>query len=146
MYKSRILILLVALFVSIYVNATSNGICGDGLTFRIENGTLTISKTAEGTGIMQNYSGLTSQTQTTPENPSPWWNERLQFTKVIVESGVKSIGEFAFYGCSWINSVQISEGVESVRAYAFYGCVFLTSINLPNSVLEIESGAFSRCI
>ena len=50
MYKSRILILLVALFVSIYVNATSNGICGDGLTFRIENGTLTISKTAEGTG------------------------------------------------------------------------------------------------
>lgn len=62
-----------------------------------------------------------------------------------VEYSIKSIGDYAFYGCSALTSVTISEGVTSIGSCAFYGCTSLESVNIPSSVASIGSRAFEMC-
>ena len=61
------------------------------------------------------------------------------------ELRVTSIGEYAFFACSGLTSVDIPDGVTTIGEYAFYACSGLTSVNIPNSVTEISSWAFSSC-
>ena len=58
---------------------------------------------------------------------------------------VTSIGDWAFYWCSGLTSVDIPNSVTSIGDYAFYWCYGLTSIDLPNSVTSIGEGAFWNC-
>ncbi|GHT22357.1 hypothetical protein AGMMS4957_12450 [Bacteroidia bacterium] len=77
-----------------------------------------------------------------------------------IPTGVTSIGETAFGGCSGLTSVTIPNSVTSIGgiAYditpesvtvsgsgAFAECSGLTSITIPNSVTSIGNGAFVRC-
>ena len=55
---------------------------------------------------------------------------------------VTSIGQYAFYGCSGLTSINIPNGVTSIEKYAFYYCSGLTSINIPNGVTSIGGMAF----
>ena len=65
-------------------------------------------------------------------------------TGISIPSGVTRIGEYAFSGCKFTN-VIIPDGVESIGAAAFHGCDKLTSVILPNSVLSIGDNAFAYC-
>lgn len=58
---------------------------------------------------------------------------------------VTRIGYNAFYGCSYLTSVDIPEGVTSLGSSCFSGCTLLEDIELPNSLVDIESYAFSNC-
>ena len=58
---------------------------------------------------------------------------------------VTSIGERAFYDCTWLTSVVIGNSVTSIGDYAFGGCTRLTSITIPNSVTSIGNNAFNGC-
>ncbi len=58
---------------------------------------------------------------------------------------VKSIGNFAFYGCSGLTSVIIPNGVTSIGGSSFYGCIGLTSVTIPESVTSIGKYAFYGC-
>ena len=62
-----------------------------------------------------------------------------------VPYSVISIGDYAFYGCSGLTSVNIPNSVTSVGNDAFYGCSGLTSVMIPNSVTSIENSAFYDC-
>ncbi|MBR2876365.1 MAG: leucine-rich repeat domain-containing protein, partial [Clostridia bacterium] len=55
---------------------------------------------------------------------------------------VTSIGDSAFYGCSWLTSVTIPDSVKSVGDYAFYDCTSLGSITIPDSATSIGEEAF----
>ena len=55
------------------------------------------------------------------------------------------IGEFAFYGCSGLTSLNLPVGITSIGNYAFSGCSGLTSLNLPAGITEIGQGAFQYC-
>ena len=59
---------------------------------------------------------------------------------------VTTIGEWAFYNCSDLTSIDIPNPVTSIGSYAFYGCSGLTSITIPNSVTNIGNYAFFYCI
>ncbi len=64
---------------------------------------------------------------------------------VTIGNGVTSIGDYAFYGCSSLPSVTIGNGVTSIGEWAFRGCSLLTSIIIPDSVTSIGYGAFYNC-
>ena len=58
---------------------------------------------------------------------------------------VTSIGESAFYECSYLTSVTIPNSVTSIGDWAFAGCSGLTEVTIPDSVTTIEDDAFDRC-
>ena len=63
----------------------------------------------------------------------------------IIPNSVTSIGNYAFYGCKGLTSVEIPNSVTSIGDRAFQGCSGLTSIEIPNSVTRIEWYAFEGC-
>ena len=105
----------------------------DNLTWTLyADGTLNIS----GTGAMKDYDYY--------DNPSPVYNN-WNVKKVVIEDGVTSIGNVAFFCCGSLTSITIPDSVTSIGAYAFYGCRSLTSITIPDSVTSIEEAMFFDC-
>ena len=47
-----------------------------------------------------------------------------------ISHSVTSIGEEAFYKCSWLTSVTIPNSMESIGGYAFYECDGLASVHI----------------
>jgi len=64
-----------------------------------------------------------------------------------VTNGMKvtRIGDYAFYHCNKLDSVEIPEGITSIGRNAFEGCTALTEVDIPTSVTEIGDGAFFKC-
>ena len=66
-------------------------------------------------------------------------------TDLVIPDGVDSIGNYAFYGCSNLTSVEVGNNVISIGDSAFYGCSSLASVVIPDSVTSIGSSAFNGC-
>ena len=64
---------------------------------------------------------------------------------LIISEGVKSIGDYAFSGCSGLTSVTIPDSVTSIGSGVFLYCSGLTSVTIGNGVTRIGDGAFSHC-
>ena len=63
----------------------------------------------------------------------------------VIPSTVTEIGNFAFYACTELNSLNLPNSVTRIGNNAFSQCFGLTSITIPNSVTTIGHGAFSEC-
>lgn len=115
--------------------AEGSGVCGGDLRWEISwtnESTLTIS----GTGPMDDYS-MPSKT--------PWYASRNAVTKIVIENGVTSIGDYAFYGFSNLKTIKIAKSVTSLGSYSISNCDSLTSVALPSNVESIGREAFSSC-
>ena len=73
------------------------------------------------------------------------YKDQTVIEHVIISSGVTSIGDGAFSGCTGLTSVTIGNSVTSIGNSAFNGCSGLTSITIPNSVTSIGMMAFNGC-
>ena len=104
-----------------------------------DDGTLTISGTD-----MPDY-GYIGRYYPTSDNTAPWYSQREKILNVVIEKGVKNIGNCAFYGCSCLTSAIIPNSVTSIGSSAFYYCSCLTSVIIPNSVTNIGYEAFRDC-
>ena len=51
-------------------------------------------------------------------------------TELVIPEGVTSIGRYAFFGCTSLESVTIADSVTKINIYAFTRCSSLTSINI----------------
>jgi hypothetical protein len=104
------------------------------LTATFNSGTLTIS----GTGDMQDF---------IDENAVPWYSIKDNITTLVIEDGVTTIGDWAFYHCSSISgSLTIPEGVTKIGDAAFYICSNLSgSLTIPTSVITIGDWTFYSC-
>lgn len=102
------------------------GSCGDNLIWNFDEatGTLTVS----GTGSMDKL-GLFN---------SPWQSLKEQIKTLVLEDGVTSVGDNAFYYCKSLTSVTIPDSVTEIGLMAF-SYTGLTSIYLPASVVTIDS-------
>ncbi|MBQ3268164.1 MAG: leucine-rich repeat protein, partial [Atopobiaceae bacterium] len=103
--------------------------CGDGVTWEVSGGTLTISKTDSGTGAIWDNA----------------FNSHDDIKNVVIEDGVTAIGNSAFASCYGLESVEIPSGVTSIGIEAFFGCTSLTSVEIPSSVTSIGDYAFAFC-
>ena len=98
-------------------------------TWSLEGTVLTIS----GNGPMDNY---------TADNAAPWGTS---VTKVIIQPGITTIGDRAFYFCQQLTDISIPDTVENIGAYAFCSCTQLQKILLPEGIRTIAADAFKNC-
>ena len=91
--------------------------CGDDLRAVLgSDGVLTFS----GTGAMYDYSA---------RFPAPWYGVRSSIKKVVIPDGVSSIGSYAFWNCSSLNTVNFYPSVTQIGNNAFGGCTSLLWAN-----------------
>ena len=115
------------------VNALEpNGDCGEGATYKFENGLLTISV----------KTGYTSGAIADNAFKSP---TGADIVTVVINEGITSIGKSAFYSCSSLTSITIPNSVTSIGGAVFYSCSSLTSITIPDGVTSIGNSAFHGC-
>ena len=110
--------------------AANSNSCGEGLTWKLSNGTLTIS----GTGWMEDFSGF-----------APWYSQCAQIKKITISEGVTSISQHAFEDCINVTSISIPDSVTELNAYCFLACKSMKSITIPQSVTRIGNGVFDAC-
>ena len=116
-------------YTATFAEGLGGGTCGTNVTWYLDcNGVLTIS----GTGAMTNYSSANM----------PWYALKNDIKSVVINSGVTSIGNYAFYGCTNLRSVTIPSTVTTIRPDAFENCTSLTSVTIPSSVTSIGYYAF----
>ena len=121
------------------------GNCGatneDKVTWKLENGTLTIS----GKGAMKDYDFYDGER-------SPWDSKKTQIQKVVIGDGVTTIGKDAFnYSSanSELKTVDLSNAtsLEKIGNHAFFNCSQLENVDLSNAanLKEIGANAFNGC-
>lgn len=126
---------LVALLVSVSVSAaTYSGTCGTNVNWELDTSSGILSIT--GTGAMNDYSS---------NNKSPWYSYNSSIKTIRINSGVTSIGDYAFYYCSDATSVTIPSSVTSIGNSAIRMCLKLSSVTIPSSVTSIGEHAFQYC-
>ena len=103
--------------------------CGEGLTWSLEDGVLTVS----GRGEMYDYGAA-------------WQDFSMRFHTLVIKSGVANVGEDAFRGCTNLTDVTIGSGVTVIGWNAFYDCIHLSHISLPTSLKTVYFDAFGNCI
>lgn len=116
----------------VQAEAVTSGTCGaegDGSNLRwsLSGGVLTIS----GTGAMKNWKNY--------YDPSPW-EKNDQITHVVIESGVTSIGNSAFWGCFYLTDISMPDTVTRIGGEAIYACLNLTSLDI-SCVKTFDAGA-----
>ena len=115
------------------LDMTPHGKCGDYLYWNITDSTLTIF----GTGAMYDYAF---------EDFSPWYTHKESLKTLVLEEGMTSIGEYAFYRCSgFTENLIIPNSVTSIGYVAFNTCKFTGSLTIPNNVTSIGDYAFTSC-
>lgn len=60
-------------------------------------------------------------------------------------SGVESIGELAFAGCTSIQAVYLTQNVEYIGHAAFSDCTSLKKVNMSEKIDTIDTEAFRNC-
>ena len=138
-FWSIMLLLCVALTLlptSVLAANIASGTCGANLTWTISSdNVLTIS----GSGEMADY---TQAQSTYNRNNAPWRNQCKSIREVVIQSGVTSIGNFAFFDCTGIERVTLPNTLRRISRDAFASCSALTTISIPQSVVEIQEEAF----
>lgn len=115
------------------IPAPKNGTCGEDLVWILEkDGTLTIS----GEGAMENYYAASD---------APWSEFGGVITRVVIEAGATSIGNYAFAGCSALAGITIPNSVMRIGHHAFTDCDSLTRVQLSAAVTDIGEYAFTSC-
>ena len=153
-----------------------SGKCGDNLTYELtrnsdsfkfyndqeqkyETNTDCYTLTISGSGPMWNYAySWNDNGVENREKPTPWDEFRWNITRIVVNSGVTEIGEFAFMCSHHVNSVSLPNGLKKIGANAFQGSTDgegegdnwhatsgLKEITIPSTVTSIDFGAFSDC-
>ena len=107
------------------------GRCGNDLYWSLsDEGVLTIS----GTGKMWDY----------PEDYPGWYQYVDDVRTCVIEEGVTSVGNFAFYDCTSLEAVEFPGTLDTIGDGAFYCCP-LIQVEIPEGVTSIGMGAFYYC-
>jgi len=97
------------------VNSVS-GTCGTNVTWTYDEDTFTL--TISGEGAMNSYSS----------SNRPWEDYEDSILAVVIEEGVTSIGNYAFYHFDALTTVTVPVSVTSISYYSFRNCNALTDI------------------
>ena len=105
-----------------------SGVCGEGLTWAIRGGTLTIS----GSGAVEDYA----------PGESPWYEGRGEISAVVLDSGVTALGSHAFYGLRNLTEITFSGPPPKISADACKGVISWARYPDDGSWAEAELGKY----
>lgn len=106
------------------------------------------------------FSACTGLTSIIVDNDNPMYDSRDNCNAIIetatniliagcnytiIPNSVTAIGNYAFYNCTGLTSINIPDRVTAIGDHAFYMCNGLTSINIPNNTRSIGNNAFYCC-
>lgn len=115
-----------------------NGTIGDNLQWTFtDDGTLTIS----GNGEMEHAAGNSGYAWGTDNHTL----DRSSIKKIVVEEGVRSLGEYIFWDCQSLTDVKLPTSLTTLRKQCFKHCTALKSITLPDNITLIDESAFEEC-
>lgn len=104
-----------------------SGTCGEGITWVLEDYTLTIT----GSGEM--------------EDGAPWEAHKDHIEHVVLTGGITKIGAEAFYKYDRIETVDFGDALVEIGEKAFYGCEDIDYIHLPKTFRKFGAEAFRDC-
>ncbi len=111
----------------------ASGSCGEHVTWTLDSdGFLTIY----GTGRMEDFASA---------GVVPWQTYQNDILNVVVENGVTSVGDHAFFALTQLNSVELPDSISSIGKMAFAHCLSLPGIALPENVTTLGDSAFLHC-
>ncbi len=121
----------------------TSGSAGGKTTWSYNAATKTL--TISGTGATNDYNAALRKV--------PWESYKSELTKVVVDEGVTILGNYCFYNCTSLTSVQLPStlteihgmGTTDVSYGCFQGCTALTSITFPEKLTKIGTCAFKGC-
>ncbi len=151
------------LFIAGAETISSQGKCGENVNFTLDETTGELR--IYGTGEMDNYESLS---WLEPFLHAPWHADSELVKSIVIEDGVTSIGDCAFYNCenminvvipqsvkkigwgafsycSSLENIVIPEGVETVAEDVFYECNDLKTVSIPKSVTDMPASALYGC-
>ena len=110
-----------------------------------ETGTLTLSGTGDmwdGKEIEKDGDYRSSLTQTVNIAGDNTYINNLVY-KIVINDGITSISNYAFYKFYKLQSLSIGSSVTSIGEYAFYRTSGLHTVTIPGTIRKIGIGAFS---
>mmetsp|Transcript_2468 Transcript_2468/g.5758 ORF Transcript_2468/g.5758 Transcript_2468/m.5758 type:complete len:500 (-) Transcript_2468:131-1630(-) len=66
-------------------------------------------------------------------------------TRLAVDDTVEKIGDFLFFQCESLVTVNLLEGLRFIGTFAFGRCISLNSISIPSTVEKIADSTFCYC-
>ena len=102
----------------------ADGKCGSLTWFISDEGKLTIS----GKGRMPDYSGSAL---------APWYDYREKILALEVEEGVLSMGDYAFFDCENLKTIQLPKSLTKLGKSCFVGCDSLALLDLTQLPKEL---------
>lgn len=105
--------------------ASSTESCGEGLSWNLNLGKLTVTGSGE----------ITS---------APWRDQKDHITEVVL-SGVTKVCDEAFKDCAVLKSVDFGSDLKEVGVRSFQNCTGLTTIHLPSPFRLFGPQSFEGC-
>ena len=107
--------------------ASASGSCGEGLSWTLDNYTLTVT----GSGEM--------------EDGCPWEEYKTKIEHVVLSGGVTKVGANNFSGCDRLETVDFGDSLVEIGEKAFYGCEDILYIHLPQTFRTFGAQCFRGC-
>jgi len=73
------------------------------------------------------------------------FSQNMEIEKIVIDEGIKTIGEECFAGCENVKEVVLPNSLEIIKAGAFFENRKLEKINLNEGLKQILDGAFLSC-
>ena len=112
-----------------------SGECGENATWTLTGTEPNLTLIISGSEDMYDFN----------ESSVPWASKRAKIKTVIIEDGITSVGDYAFYSFNKMTTVSLPETITGIGSYSFYECNNLVNLNIPDSVQYIGDSSFYHC-
>ena len=106
-------------------------------------GSITFSDCTDLTSVSINSIPILAKNYTSSSSFSTIFGNQVK--TYTIRDDVTGIGDYVFYGCSGMTTLNLPDNVTRIGNHAFNGCIGLTALNLPDNVTGIGDYAFFGC-